>query len=70
MAKPPEFIDQLTAELRVGRAGWRQIQPCIKRYVLPDGAEFYDWREILRLINRAARVEQPQRRAVEKRAPT
>jgi hypothetical protein len=62
-----DFLDALTAELRVGREGWREIRPRIRRYVLPDGAEFFDWHVIVRLIQRWARVEPPRRSALEKR---
>ena len=70
MRKSPrkDFIDGVTAELRVGREGWQSIRPCVRRYVLPDGSEFFDWQEILQVIHRFARVEPPQRRTVEKRA--
>jgi hypothetical protein len=64
MSKPKDFIDSLTAELRVGRRGWRAIRPCITRYVMPDGSEFFDWQEIRTLIQQTARAERPQRRGV------
>jgi hypothetical protein len=61
MPKPRDFIDSLTAELRVGRRGWQAIRPCITRYVLPDGTEFFDWQEIRSLIQRSARREPPHK---------
>jgi hypothetical protein len=57
-----DFIDPLTAELRVGRPAWRAIRACVTRYVMPDGAEFFDWREIKSFIQRTARPEPPQQR--------
>jgi len=62
MARPKDYIDSLTAELRAGRRGWQAIRPCVIRYVLPDGSEFFDWREIRALIERTARAELPHQR--------
>jgi hypothetical protein len=62
MPKSRDYVDSLTAELRVGRQGWRAIRPCVTRYVLPDGTEFFDWHEVTALIQRTARAEPPSRR--------
>jgi hypothetical protein len=63
MPKSRDFIDALTAELRVGAGGWRAIRPCVTRYVMPGGAEFFDWQEIRSLIQRTARAEPPRGRS-------
>jgi hypothetical protein len=54
-----DFIDPFTAELRVGRRNWKAISVCVTRYVMPEGAEFFDWLEIKRLIESTARAEPP-----------
>ena len=65
MASTRDFIDELTAQLRVGRRGWDDIRPHVTRYALPGSqASLYDWDEIRRFIQRTAQPQPPS----EKRA--